>query len=203
MWHKNTVCLTPSLHIYLSSSSCSCFINFSQFGLHYFRKPAVLLMWNCDFQISALWARLPRWLSGKEPAWKHKRRAFYPWMGKLPWRRKWQPAPVFWPGESHGQRSLAGYSPQESHRVGQDLMIEHICIYSVIWGDGRVAECSWGQSCVRVRDGVRAVWSTWEKSPKETLFSSFCSNLLIIWPPICARGLTTVKEKQNWTVEWL
>ena len=32
-------------------------------------------------------------------------------MGKIPWRREWQPAPVFLPGESHGQRSLAGYSP--------------------------------------------------------------------------------------------
>ena len=32
-------------------------------------------------------------------------------MGKIPWRRKWQPAPVFLPGESHGQRSLAGCSP--------------------------------------------------------------------------------------------
>ena len=31
--------------------------------------------------------------------------------GKIPWRRKWQPTAVFWPGESHGQRSLAGYSP--------------------------------------------------------------------------------------------
>ena len=32
-------------------------------------------------------------------------------LGKNPWRRKWQPTPVFLPGESHGQRSLAGYSP--------------------------------------------------------------------------------------------
>ena len=31
--------------------------------------------------------------------------------GEDPWRRKWQPTPVFLPGESHGQRSLAGYSP--------------------------------------------------------------------------------------------
>ena len=30
---------------------------------------------------------------------------------KMPWRRKWQPTPVFLPGESHGQRSLVGYSP--------------------------------------------------------------------------------------------
>ena len=37
---------------------------------------------------------------------------FNPWVGKrLPWRRAWQPTPVFLPGESHGQRSLVGYSP--------------------------------------------------------------------------------------------
>ena len=36
---------------------------------------------------------------------------FNPWVGKIPWRRKWQPTPVFLPGESHGQRSLVGYSP--------------------------------------------------------------------------------------------
>ena len=34
-----------------------------------------------------------------------------PWVGKIPWRRKWQPTLVSLPGESHGQRSLAGYSP--------------------------------------------------------------------------------------------
>ena len=33
------------------------------------------------------------------------------WVRKSPWRRKWQPAPVFLPGKSHGQRSLVGYSP--------------------------------------------------------------------------------------------
>ena len=37
---------------------------------------------------------------------------FYLRVGKIPWRRKWQLTPVFLPGESHGQRSLAGYSPQ-------------------------------------------------------------------------------------------
>ena len=36
---------------------------------------------------------------------------FDPWVGKLPWRRAWQPTPVFLPEESHGQRSPAGYSP--------------------------------------------------------------------------------------------
>ena len=39
-----------------------------------------------------------------------KRRGFDPWLGKIPWKRAWQPTPVFLPGKSHGQRSLAGYS---------------------------------------------------------------------------------------------
>ena len=33
-------------------------------------------------------------------------------VGKIPWKRAWQPTPVFLPGESHGERSLAGYSPR-------------------------------------------------------------------------------------------
>ena len=36
---------------------------------------------------------------------------FNPWIRKFPWRRAWQPIPVFLPGESHGKRSLTGYSP--------------------------------------------------------------------------------------------
>ena len=36
---------------------------------------------------------------------------FDPWVGKIPWRRKWQPAPVLLPRESREQRSLACYSP--------------------------------------------------------------------------------------------
>ena len=54
---------------------------------------------------------LPRWLSDKEFACQCKRHGFDPWVKKVPWRRKWQPIPVFLPGKSHGQRSLAGYSP--------------------------------------------------------------------------------------------
>ena len=41
----------------------------------------------------------------------YKRCEFDTWIGKIPWRRKWQPTPVFLPEKSHGQRSLVGYSP--------------------------------------------------------------------------------------------
>ena len=36
---------------------------------------------------------------------------FHPWVRKIPWRREWQPTPVFFPGEIHRQRSLVGYNP--------------------------------------------------------------------------------------------
>ena len=39
-----------------------------------------------------------------------KRHSFDPWVRKIPWRRAWQPIPMFLPGDSHGQRSLVGYS---------------------------------------------------------------------------------------------
>ena len=59
----------------------------------------------------------PGGTSGKEPACqcrRHKRCKFNPWVGKIPWRRAWQPTPVFLPGKSHGQRSLVG-----PHRVSK------------------------------------------------------------------------------------
>ena len=45
---------------------------------------------------------------------------FNPWVGKTPWRGKWQHTPVFLPGKSHGQRSLVGYSPWGHKRVKCD-----------------------------------------------------------------------------------
>ena len=48
---------------------------------------------------------------GDSDAKEWGRPGFDPSVGKMPWRRAWQSTPVFLPGESHGQRSLAGYSP--------------------------------------------------------------------------------------------
>ena len=70
---------------------------------------------------------LHRWLRGKESACQHRRGrrlGFYPWDGKILWRRKWQSTPVFLPGKFHEQRSLAGYIV---HRVpkSQTLLSTH------------------------------------------------------------------------------
>ena len=54
----------------------------------------------------------PGGASGKESG----RHGFNPWVRKMPWKRAWQPTPVFLPRESHGQRSLMGYSTY-GHKV--------------------------------------------------------------------------------------
>jgi len=50
---------------------------------------------------------------------------FNPWVRKIPWRRAWQPTPVFLPGESHGQRSLVGYSPWGCKELNWTEVTEH------------------------------------------------------------------------------
>ena len=67
-----------------------------------------------SFNILHMTNGLPRWSRGKETACqciRLRRRGFSPQVGMILWNRKWQPTPVFLPGESHGHRSLMGYSP--------------------------------------------------------------------------------------------
>ena len=65
-----------------------------------------------------------------------KRHGFNPWIGKIPWRRKLPSAPVFLPGESQGQRNLAGYSPwvcKESDMTEQlSTYTQCVCVYIYI-----------------------------------------------------------------------
>ena len=66
---------------------------------------------------------LPWWVSGKEPACQGRRCRFNPWVGKILWRKKWQPTPLFLPGKSHGRRSLAGYMDSQSQTQLSDFTI--------------------------------------------------------------------------------
>ena len=78
--------------------------------------------WFGVWKIGSLYTKdwgFPGGTSGKEPACQCRRRkihGFDPWFRKIPWKRAWQPTPVFLPGESHGQRSLAGYSPWSNRK---------------------------------------------------------------------------------------
>ena len=92
-----------------------------------FSKCALLLM----FRRLTFPGGLPGGTSGKEPScqcWKHKRLGFDPCVRKLSWRSTGQPTPVFLPGESHGQRSLVGYSPWGRKDLDTTEVTQHACM---------------------------------------------------------------------------
>ena len=64
---------------------------------------------------------------------KHKGCRFDPWVGKIPWRRSWQPTPIFLPGRSHGQRSLAGYSPWGHKELDKIEVTEHTPTHATVF----------------------------------------------------------------------
>ena len=69
---------------------------------------------RCDWSDLAAAVAAAGGARSQEPACqcrRCRRHQFDPWVGKIPWKRAWQPTPVFLLGEFHGQRSLAGYSP--------------------------------------------------------------------------------------------
>ena len=88
----------------------------------------------------------PAGASGKE-ATCHCRRCkkceFDPWVGKIPWRRVWQTTPVYLPGESQGQRSLASYGP--SKRSG--------LLWEIIGLQNEIAKELDPEECFRTQQG--------------------------------------------------
>ena len=105
------------------------------------RAPLLLQRWNMHNNVIMISEGI-RWHGGKESAHqcqRHKRRSFSPWVGKMPWRKKWQPTPVFLLGKSHGQR-LAGYSPQGWKRAGHDC---DWTTATVSWSNPVCGFCLW------------------------------------------------------------
>ena len=80
---------------------------------------------------------LPRRHSDKESACQSRKRRFHPWVGKIPWGRKWQPVPVLLPREPHGQRSLVA----TVHGVteGQTLLSTHAFVLVGTLGAGLIS----------------------------------------------------------------
>ena len=93
------------LLIYIQKGQCSWgntqIINFCFFGSLIFSGAGRFL------SPRDIWQGFPSWLRGKESTCQNRRHGFNPWVKKMPWKRKWQPTPVFLPGESHGLGSLA------------------------------------------------------------------------------------------------
>ena len=138
--------------------------------------------WSYSYHVPAL--GLLSWHSGIESACqfrKHKRHEFNPWVRKIPWRRKWQPAPVLLLGKPHGQRSLAGYSPQ-GLRVRRDWLTEYtgtgltLCVSNlgaVTHEIRRLREVK----VTRLLNGIGKSWALSSHSPKPTLLPTVYKRL--------------------------
>ena len=62
---------------------------------------------------------------------------FDPWVEKIPWRRKWQPALESLPGKSHGERSLVGWSPWGHKVLGTTERLTLTCLLTYLSGIGK------------------------------------------------------------------
>ena len=97
------------------------------------------------------------WLIWQRICLQCRRPGFDPWVGKIPWRREWQPTPAFSPGESHGQRSLTGYSAQthkESDMTEQWILSFKDTLIRTSSGKKKLRKCakqSWKSSLKKKR----------------------------------------------------
>ena len=80
----------------------------------------------------------PRWLTGKESSCQCRRCRLDPWVGKIPWKRKWQSTPVFLLGKFHAERSLSGYSPWDCK---ESDAIEHTNIHGNLYISTHIYTC--------------------------------------------------------------
>ena len=115
---------------------------------------------------------------GKESACQCRRCkgcGFNPWVGKILWRKKWQPTPVFWPGKFHQQRSLVDYSPWGHKELDTT---EHRFILSYkkheMWfkGERALLSCSESGNCLS-RSLLRAL-----PTPSPLVFESLAPDWL-------------------------
>ena len=135
--HNSThPCICYCFHRYLNCHLFACLLSFaSELGLWWRKTWPGSPNIHCHFDMAedhwpmtaitflldaGLRLGIPGDASGTSlPMRGYKRRGFHLWVRKIIWKRAWQPTPVFLPGESHGQRSMAGYSPWWQ-RVGHD-----------------------------------------------------------------------------------
>ena len=122
------------------------------------------------------------------------------WVGKIPWRRKWQPTPVFLPGESHGRRSLVGYRPL-GHKESDTTEWLHSLkppLYDSFGFPG-------GASGKRTRLPMQETW-VWSLRWEDPLKKKMATHSSILaWKIPCTGGLQSVGSQRvghDWS-DWV
>ena len=141
------------------------------------------------------------------------RRGFDPWVGKIPWSRKWQPTPVFFPGESHGQRSPEGYRIwiwKQSNTTKQlSMQCMGMKIFSSLQSLSRVRlfVTPWvaaRQASLSITNSWSSLWLTSVESVMPSNYLILCRPLLLL-PPIPPRISVFSNEstlRMRWPKYW-
>ena len=132
-----------------------------------------LIMYIHSIYILDVYLGLPLWLRGSSVCLECGRPRFNPWVGKIPWRRKWQPTPVFLSGESHGPRNLVGYSPRGRKESDMTERL-HFLSFTVF--------------VVQLVKNPPAVWETWVR--------------FLGWEDPLKKGKATHSSILAWRIPW-
>ena len=121
----------------------------------------------------------------KNPPAKQETRGdiYDPWVGKIPWRRKWQPIPVFLPGKSHGQRSLVGYSPwgqKESDTTKHILALCTGMVKNSLWWLRKNEECKAQWRVLKSQSSSMMANNHWCRQTASILWTLFLLILTVL-----------------------
>ena len=122
VWCSNFSVLVNFRSLIDSESTSSCLCCYNMNPLH------LLKLVSGPFPV-AHWKRIRLQCRRCRRLRRHK---FDPWVRNIPWRRKRHPTPVLLPGKFHGQRSLAGYSPQGHKESDTNEVTERTHIYKLV-----------------------------------------------------------------------
>ena len=131
---------------------------------------------------------LPWWPGGASgkghtyQRWRRKKWGFNPWVGKIPWRRKGEPAPAFLPREAHGQRSLTDYSPQCCKELDTTEVVSHTHTHT------HTLQYSWASLVVQTVKNPPAVWGIWVQS--------------LGWEDLLEKEMATHSSILTWRIPW-
>ena len=135
-----------------------------------------------ELRDKTLYCQIYLWVKLMVPS---RRPSFDPWVGKIPWRRKWQPTPVSLPGKSHGQRSLVGCSPWGRKESGMtEWLTQAACILHVFIARAQRAHCSIHLPFNGSQEGKLAWNSAFKKLRSfghDAIFKKIASSLITSW----------------------
>ena len=150
--------------------------------MHIVKKKNVAILLLSQIGIVLTKIRLPWWLRWQSICLRCGRPRFDPWVGKSPWRRKWQPAPVLLPGKSHGRGSIVGYSPQGRKESNTTERLHYYALSDFPGGsDGNVSAYNCKRPGFNPWVGISFSWRRkWQPTP---LFLSHGWKSLVAYRP--------------------